>query len=148
MAPEADEIEAAVGGGFASYGGVRRDILAGAGAASQHGIAAHAAELVDKYAGTDNGAVVNDYLTGYLGAVANDAVVAYYGIVSHVYSLHQQVAIAYDGALFGIRAAVDGHVFTYLVVVANLDSGLLSAKLEILGNGTDYCTGEEDVAVR
>ena len=64
-----------------------------------------------------------------------------------MHALHEQVVAAHDGASLGCRAAVDGHVLAYLVVVANLCCCLLAPELEVLRNGTDDSTGEEDVAV-
>ena len=70
--PEADEVEAAIGGGLAGHGGVGRYVLAGACAAAEHGVAAYAAELVDQHAGANHGKIVHYHLSGNLGAVAND----------------------------------------------------------------------------
>ena len=62
-------------------------------------------------------------------------------------ALHQQVVAAHMGAALCCRSAVDGHILAYLVVVANLCRRVLARKLEVLRDGTDYSSGEEDVAI-
>ena len=114
-------------------------------ATAHHHIAAYVAELVNKDIGADDGEVVDHYFTGDFGGIANDATITDFDVVGHVHTFHKQVVATHYSAAFGGCAAVDGDVFADGVVVANLGCGFLALEFEVLRDGTDDSTGENDV---
>ena len=141
------EVEAAVSDGLAGGNDIGRNLLATLTATLHHYVATDATELVDEHGRADDGKVVNDNLACQLCLVANDTAVAHDSVVRYMYTFHEQVVAAHDGAPLGCSASVDGHVLAYGVVVANLGCSLLSAKLEVLRDGADDCTREDCVAI-
>ena len=139
-------VYALISGRFACHKHVRRYVLTEACAATYHYVSAYVAELVHKHHSTYVCKVVNDYFACYLGRVAYDTVAAYRYIVCHVAVFHKQVVRPYYGPSFCRRAAVDCHVFAYLVVIAYYCGGLLAFELEVLRYGAYYRAGEEYVA--
>ena len=146
-AAQADEIDSGIADGLLARNYVRRDVLARAGAALEHHVAAHADELVEQTGGRDDCAVFDLDLAGELRGVADDAAVADYAVVSHVHVLHQQVAVTHHGLALRGCAARDGDILTDGVVVADLTGGILALELQILRFGRDAGTREELVAV-
>jgi len=124
-----------------------KDVLGETCAATYHRITTHAAELVHQHTSTQNGVIVDDYLACQLGAVTDNAAVSHNGIVCNMRSLHEQIVVAHDCASLCSRASIDGHVLAYLVIVAYLCRTLFATELEVLRNGTDDSTWEEDVSI-
>ena len=110
-------------------------------------MAAYMAELVYKNAGTQDGKVINDNLTGYLGAVAQYAVAAYNAVVGYMHVLHKEVVAAHNGLALGCGTAVDGYILTDTVVVAYLGCRILTFELQILGDASYHGSGMYLVAV-
>ena len=91
--------------------------------------------------------IIDGYLAGELGAIADDDVVADDVVVGDVTPFHQQVARADDGLPLGGCAAVDGDILANLVVVADDGQRLLALELQVLRDGADDGSREEDVAI-
>ena len=104
-------------------------------------------KLVDEHTRTDDGKIVNHHLAGNLRTVADDAAAADEAVVPHVHPFHQQVVAPHDGAAFGSRAAVDGHIFADGIVVADFGRGLFTTKFQILRDGTNHSARKERVVV-
>ena len=100
-----------------------------------------------EYACAEDGLVIYDCLSCQLGTIAYDALVAHDGIMSHMYTFHEQIVAAHHSLSLSCRTTVDGHILTYLIVVAHFSCSILSSELEILRNGTDDGSGEDDVSI-
>ena len=146
-ATKPDVVQSAESSRLASHKTEGQDVLRETRSAAHHRITAHATELVHQHIGTQNGKVVDGYLASQLCAIANDDAIANDGVVSDMHAFHQQVIIAYNSTPLGSRATVDGYILTNLVVVAYFCRAFLSTELEVLWNGTDDGTREEDIAV-
>lgn len=144
---ESHHIQSAIGCRITCNKAKRKDILAETRATSHHTITTHTAELVHEYTCAEDSLVVDNGLTSQLGAVADDALAAHNGIMSHVHALHEQIVAAHHCLSLGCRTAVDGDILAYLVVVPYLGRGVLTPELEVLRNGTDDSSREEDVAI-
>jgi len=140
------DVQTAVGGRVTRADGVGDDTLRRGCASAHHGISADAAELVDEYAGREDGMVVDGDFSGQFGGVSDDDIVANDDVVGDVTTFHKEVAAADYGLSFGGGATVDGDVLANLIIVTHDGQGLFAAELEILGDGADDGTGEDDVA--
>src|SRR5258706_1566089 len=146
LALEADGVQT-VAGRLLPHGlDVRQHVHGGDGVASDIGVAAHPAELVDGAEGADVGVVVDLDVPGQGGVVGEDdtapqlAVVADVG-VGHVDALPPHAG---DAAALG-GAAVDGAELAEDVAVADLQPDLLALELQVLRIEADGGVGIDPV---
>lgn len=139
---EADEVEAAEGGGVSVGDHEGGDVLDDFGAAADDGVGTDAAELVDAgEAGDDD--VVGDFdVAAEGGAVGEDTVVADDGVVGDV-GVGEEVVVGSDDGGFLFGAAVDSDVFAEDVAVADDDGGWFALVFEVLGPLADGGEGVE-----
>ena len=130
-------IDAAILHGVAAHDDVRRHVLGEGGAGLYHGALSHPDARIGDDAGGEDGPVENQAVACYLRAVAEDAVVANLGVVRHVHALHEEVVVAYHGLSAGVCGAVDDHILTDDVVVADDELTLLPPEIEVLRQCSD-----------
>jgi hypothetical protein len=88
--------------------------------------------------------VLNVRLSGKAGVTDKDAMIAYAAVVSHVDIGHYKGIASNLGKSLsaGLGAAVYGGALADVHAVSNLHPGVLSLKLEVLRDGSHYCSGK------
>lgn len=142
---QANQVETAIGHWFACRHGERRNVLTCARTATNHYVATDMAELMHQNIGADDGEIVHHNLTGNLGGITNDTAAAHTYVVGHVHTFHQKVVAANDGATLGGSASIDGDVLTDGVVVADFCRGFFATEFQILRDGTNDRSREDNV---
>ena len=144
---QANQVHASIAHRLLAGNDVWRNVLTGTGAALEHDVAAHMQELVEQARCRDDGAVINDDLSGKFRGVADDAAVADDTVMTDMHVLHQQIAIANHGLALRCCAAADGDVLANGVVVTYLAGRHLALELQVLGFRRDAGSREELVIV-
>ena len=146
-AAQSDEINTCISHRLFACNDVGRNILTGACTTLEHDVSAYVEELVEQAGGRDDGAVVDDNLSGKFCRVTDDTTVAYHAVVSDVHILHQQIAVTYDGLALRCSTSTDGDIFANGVVVANLTGCLFALELQVLWLCRDAGTRKDLVIV-
>ena len=111
----------------------RRHVLGDDGAGADVGVAAHAAELVDRTERADIHVVFDDDVAGQCRAVGKHGRAADDAIVGHVRISHEKIVISdLRDASAARRAAAHGGEFAEPVAVADDQLGVLSPEFQIL----------------
>ncbi len=126
--------------------GKRQNVFGNHSSASDVGVCADTAELMDRAERSYGGPIFHDYMTGESSGIGQEHVVANRGIVADMGIGHDQ-RVAADpchSAALG-RASVDGHTFANDVLVANLDTRIFSAEAQVLRLDADGAKRKEPV---
>ena len=85
--------------------------------------------------GREDDTIADDAVACYLDTITKHAVVTYYGIVTDMSTLQQEVMVTDGGASVSVCSAIDDHILTNDIFVANLHIRLLTTIVEILWQG-------------
>ncbi len=99
-------------------------------------------ELLDAHLTLDNDVVLQFHVTGQVDVIGNYDVVPEFAVVGYVRVGHQQALLTDPGDAGRGSAPVDGHVFPNGSAITDLGQGVLSAKLQVLGNRGDDRPGK------
>ena len=88
--------------------------------------------------GREDDTVADDAVACYLDTITKHAVVTYYGIVTDMSTLQQEVMVTDGGASVSVCSAIDDHILTNDIFVANLHIRLLTTVVEILWQGSNH----------
>ena len=72
----------------------------------------------------EDGTIVNLAVACYLDAITEHTVVAHHSVVTDMRALKEEVVIADNGLSVTQRTAIDDHILTDDIIVANNDVGL------------------------
>lgn len=117
---------------------IRRHVAADAAASLYHGATAYARSCIGDNVRREYHRVINRAIAGYLRAVTEHALVGNLGVVRYMNTLHEEVLVAYDGLSAAVRRAVDYHVFTDDIVVADYQYRSVALVVEILRLGAEH----------
>jgi hypothetical protein len=144
---KANDVDAAVYDGVASYQDVGGNVLSNARASLYHYVPGDAGELVYQAASAYDSMVVYLHLAGYLSGIAYNNIVFKQTIVSHMAIGHNQAIITDDGTPFGGCASVYRYTFSDGCMVTNLGCGNFAHKLQVLGNTGNDGSGKNTAIV-
>jgi hypothetical protein len=146
---EADAISAVDLQGMVGCGNrVRKDVLLNDAIASDHGVTADAAELMDGTQAADVGVILDDNVAGEGDAIGENDVVIDRDIVRHVDIRHHQIAISDAGDhATALRAAVNGDEFPDGIVIADASFRGLAPIFFVLRGDTARGIRIEDVVL-
>ena len=102
----------------------------------QRVVAGTGISVLDSAAGEDH-TIADHTVTSNLGAVTEHAVIAHDGIVADVCTFKDEVAVADLGNAIAVGTAVDDHILTDHVIVADLYIRLSTTEIEVLRQSRD-----------
>lgn len=129
---EADDVDASSGGGVAVNDHKGRHIAHDASKSGNHGVLAHAAELVYRTEAGDDGVVAYGDVACDGGIVREDGVAPDLALVGNMGIAQEEVVVADSSGSLRLGAAMDGDVLAKGIVIANVEVGLLALELQVL----------------
>jgi hypothetical protein len=106
-----------------------------------HAVLANAAKLVDGHHTAYDGVLVYVHVPGYVHGIGYDGIFANDAVMRHVRVGHDEHIGLYHGLVAIGRAAVNGYIFAYGYVIAQLHGAILVLKLEVLWHSRYDRTG-------
>jgi hypothetical protein len=113
--------------------------------ASNHGVPADAAELMDSDGARQERTVLNDHVAGQQDVVGQDHLAADLAVVTDVDANHDQVAVSHARAVVLPKAQVERSVLSDLISIADLQSANVPAGSQVLRPTTQDGPGPNHV---
>lgn len=139
---QADGVEPNVADRLACSLDVWWDVLVYQSTSLKHDAFAEVAKLVYEAAAADYGVVVDYHFAAELTGVTDDDAVAEMAVMGYMGVGHEQAVLSHAGLPLGCGALIYGDALAKHRAGANVGEGLLSLVLEILRNGGNYCARE------